>query len=167
MTRDVPVLNKPIIFSDDDIPPFGANHNLALYITVKCMKKSIPMVLVNDGSEVNVIPLKTAHKLGIKEANLVPTNQGVCAYDGTRCKDAGVITLTIATKPFERQASFQVVDIDASFNMLLGRPWIHAAKAVTSTLHQKIRAPFNGKTDTIPASPNQSCHEKVGSLSSH
>jgi len=111
------------------------------------------MVLVDDGSTVNVIPLKTAQKLGIKEADLIPTDQGVRAYDGTRRKVAGLITLTIATGPLERQATFQIVDIDASFNMLLGRPWIHAAKAVTSTLHQKSKIPLDGKTITITASP--------------
>ncbi|XP_074318735.1 uncharacterized protein LOC141655556 [Silene latifolia] len=135
MTRDVPDLNNPIIFSDDDIPPFGANHNLAMYITVQCQEKNVPIVLVDDGSAVNVIPVKTAHRLGIKEADLIPTNQGVRAYDGTHRKVAGLITLTIATGPLERQASFQVVYFDASFNMLLGRPWIHAAKAITSTLY--------------------------------
>ncbi|XP_074288992.1 uncharacterized protein LOC141614135 [Silene latifolia] len=167
MTRDVHDLNNPIICSDEDILPFGANHNLALYITVQCLKGNVPMVLVDGGSVVNVIPLMKAHKLGVKEAGLVPTNQKVRAYDDTRRKVAGLIILTIAIGPLERQASFQVVDINASFNTHLGRPWIHAAKAVTSTLHQKIRVTLNGKIITIPASPTKGYHEKGNSLSSH
>jgi hypothetical protein len=35
--------------------------------------------------------------------------------------------------------SFQVMDINPSYSCLLGRPWIHAAGAVTSTLHQKLK----------------------------
>ena len=34
---------------------------------------------------------------------------------------------------------FQVLDAAVSYNLLLGRPWIHAAKAVPSTLHQMIK----------------------------
>ncbi|XP_074299144.1 uncharacterized protein LOC141630180 [Silene latifolia] len=111
------------------------------------------MVLVDDGSAVNVIPLKTARKLGIKEDDLVLTNQGVRAYDGTHRTAISLNTLTIATGPLERQVNFQVVNIEASFIMILGHPWIHAAKAVTSTFHQKIMVPFYGKMITIPGSP--------------
>ena len=31
------------------------------------------------------------------------------------------------------------MDISPSYNCLLGRPWIHIARAVPSTLHQKIK----------------------------
>jgi len=34
---------------------------------------------------------------------------------------------------------FQVLDATVSYNLLLGRPWIHAAKAVPSTLHQMVK----------------------------
>ncbi|XP_074288786.1 uncharacterized protein LOC141613943 [Silene latifolia] len=160
MTRDVRDLNTPTIISDEDIPPFGADHNLAMYITVEFLKKNVPMVLVDDRYSVNVIPLKTAHRLEIMESGLISTNQGFRAYDDTRRKVASLISLTITTGPLERQAIFQVVDIDASFNMLLGHPWIHAAKAVTLTLHHKIRIPFDGKTITISASPIKAVMKK-------
>ncbi|XP_070014056.1 uncharacterized protein [Nicotiana sylvestris] len=38
---------------------------------------------------------------------------------------------------------FQVIDVPASYNLLLGRPWIHAAGAVASTLHQAIKFEWN------------------------
>ena len=31
------------------------------------------------------------------------------------------------------------MDINLSYNCLLGRPWIHMASAVPSTLHQKVK----------------------------
>nr|XP_016479033.1 PREDICTED: uncharacterized protein LOC107800379 [Nicotiana tabacum] len=34
---------------------------------------------------------------------------------------------------------FQVLDVAVSYNLLLGRPWIHAAKAVPSSLHQMVK----------------------------
>ena len=38
---------------------------------------------------------------------------------------------------------FQVLNINTSYNMLLGRPWIHKAKAVTSTLHQMVKFEYD------------------------
>ena len=36
---------------------------------------------------------------------------------------------------------FLVVDYDSSYNMILGRPWIHKMGAVPSTLHQMVKFP--------------------------
>ena len=44
---------------------------------------------------------------------------------------------------------FQVVDVPACFNLLLGRPWIHKTKAVPSSLHQKLKFPLGASTVTI------------------
>ena len=33
---------------------------------------------------------------------------------------------------------FQVLRIPTSFNLLLGRPWIHRARVIPSSLHQKV-----------------------------
>ena len=41
--------------------------------------------------------------------------------------------------PVEFAIKFQVLNIDSSYNLLLGRSWIHKAKAVASTLHQMIK----------------------------
>ena len=161
--QDSHKLSNPVTFSDEDLPPFGASHDLALYITITCLRKNVPMTLVDDGSAVNVIPLKTARKLGMKESDWTSTNQGVRAYDGTRRQVVGLVNLVIATGPIERKVDFLIVDVEASFNILLGRPWIHASKAVTSTLHQKVKIPLNGKVVTIPSSPIKAIIEKVSS----
>ncbi|XP_074298035.1 uncharacterized protein LOC141628839 [Silene latifolia] len=119
------------------------------------------MTLVDDGSAVNVIPLKMVYKLGMKELDWTLSNQGVRAYDSTRHKVIGLINLTVATRPVERKVNFQIVDIEASFNLLLCRPWIHASKAMTSTLHQKIKIPLDGRVVTITSSPIKVVIEKI------
>jgi hypothetical protein len=45
--------------------------------------------------------------------------------------------------------ALQVMDIHPSFSMLLGRPWIHVAGAVTSSLHQCLKYIMNGMLVTI------------------
>jgi len=38
---------------------------------------------------------------------------------------------------------FQVVDVPASYHLLIRRTWIHAAGAVASTLHQAVKFEWN------------------------
>ena len=92
-----------ITFTDEDLPHFGPNHNLALYINVECMGKVVPIVLIGDGSTINVIPLSTALKMNIPEKDMIPCNEGVRAFDGTRKGVKGIISLNIRTGPIERK----------------------------------------------------------------
>ena len=73
----------------------------------------------------------------------------VRAFDGTRRLVVGDIDLSISVGPHEFVATFQVMDIQASYSCLLGRPWIHEAGAVTSTLHQKLKFVSHGKLITV------------------
>ena len=41
------------------------------------------------------------------------------------------------------------MDINPTYSCLLGRPWIHAAGAVTSTLHQKMKFVVNNKLVSV------------------
>ena len=59
------------------------------------------------------------------------------------------VDLPITVGPHEFKVTFQVMDIQASYSCLLGRPWIHEAGAVTSTLHQKLKFVSHGKLVTV------------------
>ena len=42
-------------------------------------------------------------------------------------------------RPIRYSILFQVLRIQSSFNLLLGRPWIHEADDIPSSLHQKVK----------------------------
>ena len=44
---------------------------------------------------------------------------------------------------------FQILRILVSFNLLLGRPWIHSAGAIPSSLHLKVKFIHDGQVITI------------------
>ncbi|RDX84142.1 hypothetical protein CR513_34848, partial [Mucuna pruriens] len=50
----------------------------------------------------------------------------------------GEITLPIRVGPTTFDVDFQVMDINLVYSCLLGRPWIHKAGVVPSSLHQKV-----------------------------
>ena len=93
------------------------------------------MVLVDDGSTLNVCPLKTASCLGLSIEDFVPTNQHVKAYDNSRREVLGTITLELAIGPMVKKVDFQVLNIASCFNILLGQPWIHDTEAIPSSLY--------------------------------
>ncbi|XP_016740208.1 uncharacterized protein [Gossypium hirsutum] len=48
-----------IFFNDDEIPPGGMGSTRALHITTRCKGYTLPGVLVDNGSALNVLPLST------------------------------------------------------------------------------------------------------------
>ncbi|XP_070034182.1 uncharacterized protein [Nicotiana tomentosiformis] len=67
----------------------------------------------------------------------------VKAFDGSQRATIGEINLTLQMGPTWFDVEFQVLDISTTYNVLLGRPWIHAAGAMASTLHQAVKFEWN------------------------
>lgn len=66
------------------------------------------------------------------------------AYDESKRDVLGVVKIRVQVGPACELVEFVVLDIKCSFNLLLGRPWLHEAKAVASTYHQCLKFPYNG-----------------------
>ena len=124
-----------ISYSNKDLTKKGKHHNNPLHITVDAMGKRILMVLVDDGSALNVCPLKTTSCLGLSIEDFVPTDQYARAYDNSRREVLGTITLELTVGPKVKKVDFQVLNVASCFNMLLRRPWIHDTEAVASFLY--------------------------------
>ena len=60
-----------ISYSDKDLTNKGKHNN-------------DPLVLIDDGSALNVCPLKTTSRLGLSIEDFVPTDQYVRAYNNSR-----------------------------------------------------------------------------------
>jgi hypothetical protein len=126
-------------FNESELPSEGQDHNKALHISVKCADNILSKVLVDTGSSLNVMPKETLAKLANMGVPLRPSSLIVKAFDGSRRAVIGEVDLPILIGPQIFTITFQVMDISPAYKCLLGRPWIHAAGAVTSTLHQKLK----------------------------
>ncbi|XP_050909836.1 uncharacterized protein LOC127123678 [Lathyrus oleraceus] len=124
---------------DDDLPPNGREHNMALHISIQCTDVTRARVLVDTGSSLNVLPKTTLAQLNIKGVMMRPSALIVKAFDGSKQTIIGEIDLPILISPQTFRITFQIMDIRPAYSYLLGRPWIHAAGVVTSTLHQKLK----------------------------
>jgi hypothetical protein len=138
-----------ITFNNKDLPPDKARHNHAFYITVECLNAKVPRVLVDNGSALNVCPLKTATTLGIKERQLSPSSLTIRAYDNSSKSVMGNFEVACKTGPMNATMVFHVLNIPTSYNLLLGRAWMHPLGIVPSTLQQKLRLPWKDGIHTI------------------
>ncbi|XP_070015512.1 uncharacterized protein [Nicotiana sylvestris] len=117
-------------FSDDELPVEGTEHNKALYLIVKCEDSVVTRVLIDNGSSANICPLSTLSKLKVEDERIHKNSICVRGFDGGGKDSVGDIIFELTIGPVEFTMEFQVLDIAVSYNLLLGRPWIHAAKVV-------------------------------------
>ncbi|KAL4318580.1 hypothetical protein GQ457_18G013230 [Hibiscus cannabinus] len=140
-----------ISFSEDEIPVEGTGSVKALHITTHCHGHILPHVLVDNGSALNVMPMSTLNRLPVDKAHIRPCHTSVRAFDGTRREVVGKIDVPLLIGPTTYNVEFTVMDITPAYNCLLGRPWIHAAGAVPSTLHQKVKFVIDGRLISVGA----------------
>ena len=141
--------NAPITFSDEDLPKPHTFHNNALYIVVRTRGMTVPHVLVDGGSSLNICPEMTAKALGIKEEEYTPDPITIYGFDNHGQTAKGKIFLEIFINYSVHTVLFHVVNVRQRINLLLGRTWIHNANAVPSTLHQCIKWSKGGMITTV------------------
>ncbi|XP_040971376.1 uncharacterized protein [Gossypium hirsutum] len=127
--------NNFIYFNDDEIPLGGRGSTKALHITTRCKGYTLPSMLVDNGSALNVLQFSTLNRLPIDDSHMKTCQNMVRAFDGTERKVMGRIDIPLEIGPNIYEVDFLVMDIKPSYNCLLGRLWIHSAGAVPSSLH--------------------------------
>ncbi|XP_070014013.1 uncharacterized protein [Nicotiana sylvestris] len=134
-SRDVTLIVKGALSSEKE----GAGHNRALHLVVKSDGHYVKRVMVDGGSSVDVCPLSTLQGMKINIDIIQSSNVRIRAFDGSARDTIGEINLTMTIGPVDFEIVFQVVDMDTSYNFLLGRPWINMDRAVPFTLHQMVK----------------------------
>ena len=129
------MMDNYISFSDYQIPPNGCGSTKALHIMTKVKDCILPTVLIDNRSSLNVMPLSTLMRLLVDRSYMKHTKTVVRAFDGTRREVTKKIEIEVQIGLCTFNVEFQVMDILPSYSCLLGRPWIHIAGAVPSTLH--------------------------------
>ena len=126
---------KQVAFSDDELLLEGNHHILAMHIIVMCEGMIIGRVLIDNGLALNVCPMATPEHLKVDMSLIRPSTMIIRAFGGTHQKVQGEIELIIEISPWSFMVYFQVIKVDSLYNMLLGRPYLHAVGAVLSTIH--------------------------------
>ena len=111
-----------IFFNDDEIPPGGMRSTKAQHITTRCKGYTLPGVLIDNRSALNVLPLSTLTRLPVDSSHMKTCQNIVRAFDGTKRRVMGRIDIPLQIGPNTYEVDFLVMDIKPSYNCLLGRP---------------------------------------------
>ena len=79
--------------------------------------------------------------LGLKNQDLMKYDTPLVMFDGRVVIPGGQISLLVNMEGKEVMVTFIVVCSFSPYTAILGRPWIHAMGAVSSTLHVKVKFP--------------------------
>lgn len=131
---------KSIMFDDADTDGVLTLHNDAMVISLLVHDTNVRRVLIDPGSSVNIILLRVLHEMQAED-KLVPKAHTLSGFDNSSVVTKGEVILTTFAEGVVKDTKFQVVEMEMTFNMILGRPWIHKMDIVPSTLHQVIKFP--------------------------
>ncbi|KAH7852249.1 hypothetical protein Vadar_022444 [Vaccinium darrowii] len=116
--------------------PKAANHIKPLYVLGCLDGMPVNRLLIDDGSVANLMPRTTMTKSEKTEQDLIASSASLLDFKGglTSCEGILIMKLTVGTKTLT--TPFFIINSLSTYNVLLGRDWIHACVAVPSSFHQ-------------------------------
>ncbi|XP_030969583.1 uncharacterized protein LOC115989844 [Quercus lobata] len=136
--RRVPLI---LGFSDEDLIGTIQPHEDALVVTLRIGGYDVRRVMVDQGSAVDVMYPDLYKGLGLKQEDLTVYNSPLVSFEGRLVIPMGLIRLLVQTGTDVVEVDFIVVNVFSPYTAIMGRPWLHTLKAVSSTLHQKVKYP--------------------------
>lgn len=83
-------------------------------------------VLIDGGIGLNICTLKLIRVLVFSKKAIDPKKKiTITTYDDEERLSKGTMVLSIQVGLVQKDTMCQVLDIDLTYNILLGRPWIH------------------------------------------
>ena len=140
----------PLIgFSDEDKLGTLQPHDDALVVTLRIGGYDVKRVLVDQGSTVEVMFPDLYKGLKLKLEDLTAYDSPSVSFEGKTVTPKGMIRLSIQTDSDVVEVDFIVVDAYSPYTTIVARPWLHALGAVSSTLHQKVKYPSEGRVKEV------------------
>ncbi|KAL0286121.1 UNVERIFIED_CONTAM: hypothetical protein Sradi_7156300 [Sesamum radiatum] len=133
-----------ITFTDEDLLLGFKGHNRPLFVSGYVREQKMYRKLINGGSAVNILPLRILKKLEILIDELSNSRLMIQGFNQGGQKAFGIIRMQLTMENMVSSALFHVIDSKTSYNMLLGRPWLHENAVVPSTWHQCFKYCRNG-----------------------
>ena len=136
-------------FSDEDKIGTIQPHDDALVITLRIGGYDMKRVMVDQGSAAEIIYPDLFKGLNLRTEDLTPYNSPLVSFEGKVVIPKGQIRLPVQTGSETVEVDFIVVDAYSPYTAIVARPWLYTLGAVSSTLHQKIKYPSEGKIEEI------------------
>ena len=120
-------------------------HDDPLVIKAIGANNTIHRVLVDNGSSVDIILAFAFDKMGIGREKLEPVKACIRRFSGERVLPLGPVQLVLTLGDHPCQATttvrFLIIDTPLAYNILMGRLFFNAIRAVPSAYHMVIKFP--------------------------
>ncbi|GAA0159809.1 hypothetical protein LIER_16507 [Lithospermum erythrorhizon] len=146
-----------IIFTDEDMLLGDADHNRPLYVSGFACEERVGRILIDGGSAVNLIPLKTLKQLGIAVEDLLHSRLMIQEFNQGGQRAVGTLSLHLTIGEMRSSSQFHVIDskttqVLADDNRFLEAE-AHFADAKYYTL--KVKGNENPVKEEVTTSNNQ------------
>ncbi|XP_074346778.1 uncharacterized protein LOC141685583 [Apium graveolens] len=130
-----------LMFDESDKRSIREPQQDGLVISLPMGNFLINRILIDNGSAANIMMLSTLKQMGLEESDMIKKSMTLVGFSGkTKCT-LGEITLPTYALGVNLLEKFCIIDVYSTYNIIMGRPWIHNLKAVPSTCHQVLRFP--------------------------
>ncbi|XP_050240995.1 uncharacterized protein LOC126689873 [Quercus robur] len=136
-------------FSDEDKVGTIQPHDDTLVVTLRIVGYDVKRVLVNQGSVVEVMYPDLYKGLKLRPEDLTAYDSPLVSFEGKTVTPKGQIRLPIQIGSDIVEVDFIMVDAYSPYTAIVARPWLHALGAVSSTLHQKVKYPSEGRVKEV------------------
>ncbi|RDY11650.1 hypothetical protein CR513_03640, partial [Mucuna pruriens] len=157
-----------ITFDDKDMKYGSSRLDEPMVISIVAAKYKIERVLIDQGSLANILYWSTYKKLGLPSTSLDECVGKLYGLAGKKVSIKGSIELKIMLEGDECTWSipvlYTVVDVNTSYNIILGRPTLNYLGAVVSTLHLCMIFPMGRRVGSVWTDSRSTQHYYEGNL---
>ncbi|XP_059639846.1 uncharacterized protein LOC132282257 [Cornus florida] len=122
-------------FGDADLSRVQLPYEDLLVISLLVANCIFKSVLIDPSSSANIITKVVFEQLEISSSSIRPTSSPLMGFDGMKVDPFGVIDLCVTAAKRILKENFVLIEINPSYNLIMGRGWIHRMNGVPSTLH--------------------------------
>ncbi|KAH0776475.1 hypothetical protein KY290_007886 [Solanum tuberosum] len=117
-------------------------------------EQHINRILIDGGSVANIKTKVVLKKLGISIDQLCKSNIARQGFNQGGQRSIGKILVGLCIGDVKSNTLIYVINAKTSYNLLLGRPWVHENRVVPSTLQQCMKYMKDGEVVKIDADIN-------------
>ncbi|XP_028064773.1 uncharacterized protein LOC114267890 [Camellia sinensis] len=127
-----------LTFSSNDMERIQVPHNDTLVVTLCVKDFDIKRILVDQGSSVEIMYYDAFKQMKLEDKDLAPATSPLVGFNSQPEWPIGKIILPVKAGSVTKQVEFWVLKVSSTYNLILGRGWLHAMQAVASTYHQVL-----------------------------
>jgi hypothetical protein len=142
---------RPVIFEKPRAKNY--KHLKALYLKGYINGQPVNKMLVDTGAAVNIMPYSVLRQLGRSTGDLINSNVTLSDFNGQTSEAQGVLSVDLTVGSKIVPTSFFIINSKSTYNVLLGRDWIHANCCIPSTMHQCLIQWDGDEVEVVHADP--------------